>query len=156
MFNDSLGMCIEKTPGGVVIEGAGDTRVLVAVFEGPGEKEVMAIPSATANGIKCMVVAVSAAGEMVVFIIASIVLKQLACRDEDMEENCSKIPASDKRFEWLRIDDPKLFEDEPRTGNLAHPCAKREYHIQMPSLPNSVLLGSGLRLGSLRDCRMCL
>ena len=57
MFNDSLGMCIEKTPGGVVIEGAGDTRVLVAVFEGPGEKEVMAIPSATANGIKCMVVA---------------------------------------------------------------------------------------------------
>ena len=98
MFNDSLGMCIEKTPGGVVIEGAGDTRVLVAVFEGPGEKEVMAIPSATANGIKCMVVAVSAAGEMVVFIIAPIVLKQLACRDEDMEENCSKIPASNKRF----------------------------------------------------------
>lgn len=116
----------------------------------------MAIPPVTANGFKCMVVAVSAAGEMVVFIIASIVLKQLACRDEDMEENCSKIPASDKRFEWLRIDDPKLFEDEPRTGNLAHPCAKREYHIQMPSLPNSVLLGSGLRLGSLRDCRMCL
>jgi hypothetical protein len=98
MFNDSLGMCIEKTPGGFVIEGAGDTRVLVAVFEGPGEKEVMAIPSATANGIKCMVVAVSAAGEMVVFIIASIVLKQLACRVEDMEENCSKIPASNKRF----------------------------------------------------------
>ena len=98
MFNDSLGMCIEKTPGGVVIEGAGDTRVLVAVFEGPGEKEVMAIPSATANGIKCMVVAVSAAGEMVVFIIASIVLKQRACRVEDMEENCSKIPASNKRF----------------------------------------------------------
>ena len=98
MFNDSLGMCIEKTPGGVVIEGAGDTRVLVAVFEGPGEKEVMAIPSATANGIKCMVVAVSAAGEMVVFIIASIVLKQLACRVEDMEENCSKIPASNKGF----------------------------------------------------------
>ena len=98
MFNDSLGMCIEKTPGGVVIEGAGDTRVLVAVFEGPGEKEVMAIPSATANGIKCMVVAVSAAGEMLVFIIASIVLKQLACRVEDMEENCSKIPASNKRF----------------------------------------------------------
>jgi hypothetical protein len=98
MFNDSLGMCIEKTPGGVVIEGAGDTRVLVAVFEGPGEKEVMAIPSATANGIKCMVVAVSAAGEMVVFIIASIVLKQLACRDEDMEENCSKILASNKKF----------------------------------------------------------
>ena len=98
MFNDSLGMCIEKTPGGVVIEGAGDTRVLVAVFEGPGEKEIMVILPATASGIKCMVVAVSAAGEMVVFIIASIVLKQLACRVEDMEENCSKIPASNKRF----------------------------------------------------------
>jgi hypothetical protein len=98
MFKDSLDMGIEKTPGGVVIEGAGDTRVLVAVFEGPGEKEVMAIPPATANGINCMVVVVRAAGEMVVFIIASIALKQLACRDEDREQNCSTIPASDKRF----------------------------------------------------------
>ncbi|KAB2099213.1 hypothetical protein AG0111_0g12462 [Alternaria gaisen] len=98
MFKDSLGMGIGKIPGGVVIEDSGGTRVLVAVFEGPGEKEVMAIPPATANGIKCMVAAVSAAGEMVVFIIVSIVLKQLACRDEDMEEDCSKIPASNKRF----------------------------------------------------------
>jgi hypothetical protein len=72
--------------------------VLVAVFGDPGEKEVVAIPPATMNGIKCMVVAVSAAGEMLVFIIASIVLKQLACRDEDMEENCSKILASSKKF----------------------------------------------------------
>jgi hypothetical protein len=45
-----------------------------------------------------MVVAVSAAGEMVVFIIASIVLNQLACRDKDMEENCLNIPAPNKRF----------------------------------------------------------
>ena len=98
MFKDSLGVGIEKTPGGVVIEDSGGTRVLVAVFEGPGEKEVVAIPPATANGIKCMVVAVSAAGEMVVFIIASIVLNQLACRDKDMEENCLNIPAPNKRF----------------------------------------------------------
>lgn len=91
-------MGIEKTPGGVVIEDSGGTRVLVAVFEGPGEKEVMAIPPATANGINCMVVVVRAAGEMVVFIIAPIVLKQLACRDEDMGENCLKIPAPNKRF----------------------------------------------------------
>jgi hypothetical protein len=97
MFRDSLSMGIEKTPGGVVIEDSGGTRVLVAVFEGPGEKEVMAIPPATANGIKCKV-AVSATGEMVVFIIASIALKQLACRYEDREQNCSTIPASDKRF----------------------------------------------------------
>ena len=47
--------------------------------------------------VAVFVVAVSAVGEMVVFIIASIVLKQLARRDEDMEENCSKIPASNKR-----------------------------------------------------------
>ena len=98
MFRDSLSMGIEKTPGGVVIEDSGGTRVLVAVFEGPGEKEVMAIPPATANGINCMVVVVRAAGEMVVFIIAPIVLKQLACRDEDMGENCLKIPAPNKRF----------------------------------------------------------
>lgn len=98
MFKDSLGMGIEKAPGGVFIEDSEGTRVLVAVFVSPGEKEVMTIPPATVNGIKCMVVSVSAAGEMVVFIATSIVLKQRACRDEDMEENCSKIPASNKRF----------------------------------------------------------
>lgn len=98
MRKDNLGMGIGKTPGGVVVADSGGTRALVAVFEGPDGKEVMAIPPATANGIKCMVVAVSATGEMAVFIIASIALKQLACRDEDMEKNCSTIPASDKRF----------------------------------------------------------